>query len=204
MSRRFTPAHSITCSKGVLVKTAMRDVSQKKISVKASSSSITQNIEVTELNDFKYEVAIPKIAINIDDNSTRSLEIKEKGETSEIDPNDKTIRENTTAKPAGSGEALEIPVLKKAPTSTTESMPAVHSSFDDQPGYMLPAGYPEFSMEIDEVSSFWADNCRLSSCLHECTTDSNCKPVPFSARVSTSRNITSECVFVKSVSGVSA
>lgn len=73
-----------------------------------------------------------------------------------MEPNDTRTLENSTAKPAGTQKALEIPVVKMTKTSTTKPKPVLNSDLDDELGHGLPSWCTESLIEIDEVrpSSF--------------------------------------------------
>lgn len=61
--------------------------------------------------------------------------------TIEIMANDKKTKGNTLEKAAGTGKALEVPVVEKAQTSRTNPKPVVQSNVDDQLGHKPPTGY---------------------------------------------------------------
>lgn len=111
-----------------------------------------------ELNDLNPEVVTPKKAANINENSKISRQKKETDWIIKIEHNDKTTTENTTEQPAVAVKELEIPVVDKGQTSTTNPKPFLASGFDEHLRHKLTAGYTEPSMESDEVSRFWFDN----------------------------------------------
>lgn len=81
-----------------------------------------------------------KKAAKIDKNSTLYRPRMTKNGTNEIEPNDQMIKENTTENHAGTDEALEMRVVKKAQTSTTNPKLMVYSGLDDQKGHKLQSG----------------------------------------------------------------
>lgn len=107
--------------------------------------------------------------------------------------------ENTTEQTADTCEALEIPVIKKAHTSTTSPTLVVQSLFEDQLGNKLPSSDREPSMEIDEVSCFWFGGCRRPLYFRDKTTDIKYVQVAFLACISRSTKPLTKCFFVKRV-----
>lgn len=97
---------------------------------------------------FEPDVALPKKAAKIDENSTpRRRRKTKKGTTDEL--SDKLMMKNTTKKPAGTGEMVEVLVVEAAQTSTRKARPVEHSGFDDQLGHKLSIGYMKTSMRFD-------------------------------------------------------
>lgn len=103
---------------------------------------------VIELESLKPEMAPPNKAAKIVEISTQSRPRKKNIRTIEIKPDDKTTMKNTMEKPAGTGEALEVSVVKKSQTSMTMLKPVARSGFDDQRGQKLPSGCMEPFMDI--------------------------------------------------------
>lgn len=89
----------------------------------------------------------------------------------EVETNDKTTTENTTKKRACTGEALEIPVVEKAQTSTRKPRPVVQFDFDDQLGHKLPTGYRVPWTEVDEIIRPLVDDFGLLLCSSNSITD---------------------------------
>lgn len=87
----------------------------------------------------------------------------------EIEPNKKLTKKNTTDKPAGTSEALDIWVVVKAHTSTTRLRPVTQFPCDDQLRHKLLPGYTEPSLEIDEVKHSWVDSCHRPPCFNNRT-----------------------------------
>lgn len=149
----------------------MSRVFQKKLLRKIKTNSVTEEINVIELIDLEPNVSLSNETSKIDENRTLSRQRESKNWTMEVEPEVRTTNENTTDKPAGSGKAVQIPVVEKKRTLMAKLEHMVISAFDDKLGDKLPSGYLEPSVEVDEVSSFsLQDFCRPSS-FRDCTTD---------------------------------
>lgn len=114
---------------------------------------------MTELDDIELEVALPKRPAMIDKNSTPRRQRKKKKRTISIEPMDKNTMENTMQRTSATFEKLERAVVQKAKTSTTKPRSVVGFGFTHQLRQKLPASCTELSMEINEVSRSWVDDC---------------------------------------------
>lgn len=123
-----------------------------KCSRKERSSLLTEEIAVVELDDFNREVVLHIKAAGIDDNGTPSRRRKTKDENTEIEPNDRTMVENTTEQLTDHVEAMDIASVKNAQTSTKRLIPVVYTGLDDRLGHQLPSAYTESLMKIDVIS----------------------------------------------------
>lgn len=119
----------------------MKNILQYKISEKTSSSSVTEYLEVIEVDDQSPEVTTPNKVFTFNASSTPSRQRKTKDGTTEIKPNDQTTMDNISEKPVGTDEALEIRVVKMDQTSTINPEPMICSRSDDQLVYGLRSNY---------------------------------------------------------------
>lgn len=120
MDRDFDPVESAPRSKSVQGESAIGDVSRKRRSRKSSSSGVTEEIEVIDSEIFEPKMVRSR---KLPTSMKTALQVgkeRKKDTITEIEPKVKTTIQGTTEKLAGTGESLELPVVKTSQTSTTK------------------------------------------------------------------------------------